>query len=245
VINDAPNGSNINEGAGALHPEGLAKEVLARAADMGVAFDGDADRAIFSDDQGKIRDGDEILYLWGRFLRDSGQLRGDTIVATVMSNFGFEKQLKVDRVRLLRAQVGDKYVLEQMLRSDAVLGGEQSGHVIDRLVHTTGDGIHTALMMAKIIRKSGSKFSALETFQPMPQVLLNQKVASKPPLESLAAYQSAASKAEKELAGTGRVLVRYSGTENLVRVMVEGEDQQAIDRIAHELAATLRGEIGG
>lgn len=245
VINDAPNGSNINEGAGALHPEGLAKEVLAREAAMGVAFDGDADRAIFADDQGKIRDGDEILYLWGRYLRDSGQLRGDTIVATVMSNFGFEKQLKADRVKLLRAQVGDKYVLEQMLRSDAVLGGEQSGHVIDRLVHTTGDGIHTALMMAKIIKKSGSRFSELVTFQPMPQVLLNQKVASKPPLESLRAYQSAAAKAENELSGTGRVLVRYSGTENLIRVMVEGEDQQAIERIAAELAATLRGEIGG
>jgi len=245
VINDAPDGSNINEGAGALHPEGLAREVLARKADLGVAFDGDADRAIFADDKGKIRDGDEILYLWGRYLRDSGQLRGDTIVATVMSNFGFEKQLKDDRVRLLRAQVGDKYVLEQMLRSDAVLGGEQSGHVIDRLVHTTGDGIHTALMMAKIIKKSSSRFSGLRTFEPMPQVLVNQKVASKPALETLSRYRAAAAAAESELAGSGRVLVRYSGTENLVRVMVEGTDQQVIERIARELAELLREEIGG
>lgn len=245
VIHDAPNGSNINENAGALHPEGLAREVVARGAQMGVAFDGDADRAIFVDDLGKIRDGDEILFLWARHLRETGRLRGDLLVATVMSNFGFEKQLSSDGIRLIRASVGDKYVLEQMIRNDAVLGGEQSGHVIDRLVHTTGDGIHTAIAMAKIVRASGRKFSELATFEPMPQVLLNQKVASKPPLETLDAYQQALRAAEARLGGTGRVLVRYSGTENLVRVMVEGEDQPTIDAIARDLAEVLSKAIAG
>lgn len=244
VINAAPNGSNINENSGALHPEELGREVVRLGADLGVAFDGDADRAIFVDDEGKIRDGDEILYVWGRYLRDSGQLRGNTIVSTVMSNFGFEKQLVADGIQLLRAPVGDKYVLEQMLRSDAVLGGEQSGHVIDRLVHTTGDGIHTAIAVTKILKKSGSRFSALKTFEPMPQVLVNLKVARKPPLETLPAYVAAAARAESQLSGSGRILVRYSGTENLVRVMVEGADQSLIETIAQQLTETLRAEIG-
>jgi phosphoglucosamine mutase len=243
VIHDAPNGSNINENAGALHPEGLAREVVARGAEIGVAFDGDADRAIFVDDRGKIRDGDEILFLWAKHLRAGGRLRGDLLVATVMSNFGFEKQLANDGIRLIRASVGDKYVLEQMIRNDSVLGGEQSGHVIDRLVHTTGDGIHTAIAMAGIVRASGRKFSELQTFQPMPQVLVNQKVASKPPLEGLDGYQKTLRDAEGRLGGRGRILVRYSGTENLVRVMVEGEDQRMIDSIARDLADVLSREI--
>jgi phosphoglucosamine mutase len=238
VIHDAPDGRNINEQAGALHPERLAQVVVEQQADYGVAFDGDADRAIFADDAGKIRDGDEIIYLWAK------HLKLPLVVTTVMSNFGFEKQLEDDGIELLRAQVGDKYVLEQMLQRDALLGGEQSGHIIDRTVHTTGDGIHTALVFGHILGEMGRPFSQLHTFDPMPQLLLNEKVASKPPLDSLPQYQEAHAAALRELAGTGRILVRYSGTENLVRVMVEGEDDALIRRIAEELRAVLKREIG-
>ena len=243
VIHDAPNGRNINEKSGALHPERLAEVVVEHEADYGVAFDGDADRAIFADDAGKIRDGDEIIYLWARYLRRKGELAGDTVVTTVMSNFGFERQLQADGLTLARAQVGDKYVLELMHERGAILGGEQSGHIIDRTVHTTGDGIHTALVFGHILAQNGQPFSKLRTFDPMPQLLLNQKVASKPPLESLPKYQEALKKALADLGGRGRVLVRYSGTENLVRVMVEGEDESQIKQIAEELRDVLREEI--
>jgi phosphoglucosamine mutase len=238
VINDQPNGRNINEKAGALHPERMAQVVVEQHADFGVAFDGDADRAIFADDAGKIRDGDEIIYLWARHLKTN------RVVTTVMSNFGFEKQLRADGIELLRAQVGDKYVLEQMLQTGAILGGEQSGHIIDLTVHSTGDGIHTALVFGETLAEMRRPFSKLHTFDPMPQLLLNQKVGSKPPLESLPRYQSAAAKARESLAGRGRILVRYSGTENLVRVMVEGEDEAQIKRIAEELRDVLKEEIG-
>ncbi|HEX6158825.1 MAG TPA: phosphoglucosamine mutase [Thermoanaerobaculia bacterium] len=243
VIHDAPTGRNINEGSGALHPETLAQTVVAQNADYGVAFDGDADRAIFADDKGKIRDGDEIIYLWAKHLRQRDELRGSCVVTTVMSNFGFEKQLAEDGIELVRANVGDKYVLEQLLARDAILGGEQSGHIIDRTVHTTGDGIHTALVFGHILAEMKEPFSQLHTFDPMPQLLLNQKVGSKPPLDSLPKYQAAYAKAQEALAGRGRILVRYSGTENLVRVMVEGEDGEQIKRIAEELRDVLKGEI--
>ena len=245
VINDQPDGRNINENSGALHPERMAQTVVERNADFGVAFDGDADRAIFADDAGKIRDGDEIIYLWSQYLRRKNKLTGNRVVTTVMSNFGFEKQLAADGIELLRAQVGDKYVLEQMLENDAILGGEQSGHIIDRTVHTTGDGIHTALVFGEILAQSSSRFSELKTFEPMPQLLLNEKVASKPPLDSLPRYQEAAKQAESELGGRGRILVRYSGTENLVRVMVEGEDKTQIKEIAERLRDVLKDEIAG
>jgi phosphoglucosamine mutase len=244
LIHDDPNGRNINENAGALHPEILAKVVVQRNADFGVAFDGDADRAIFADDAGKIRDGDEIIYLWAQHLRRSKKLSNDAVVTTVMSNFGFEKQLKADGIELLRANVGDKYVLELMQEKKAILGGEQSGHIIDLTVHTTGDGIHTALVFGEILAGLSKKFSQLKTFEPMPQLLLNQKVGSKPPLESLSKYQAAHKQKLVDLAGRGRILVRYSGTENLVRVMVEGEDDAQIKRIAEELRDVLKNEIG-
>ena len=240
----APNGRNINEQSGALHPERLAETVVEQKADFGVAFDGDADRAIFADDAGRIRDGDEIIYLWAHHLRREGKLRNDRVVTTVMSNFGFEKQLQADGIELLRAQVGDKYVLELMLSRGSILGGEQSGHIIDLTVHTTGDGIHTALVFGELLASSPVPFSKLVTFQPMPQLLLNEKVGSKPPLDSLARYQDARRRADADLGGRGRILVRYSGTENLVRVMVEGEDDTQIRRIAEALRDVLRAEIG-
>ena len=243
VIHDQPNGRNINEASGALHPERLAQTVVEQKADFGVAFDGDADRAIFADDSGKIRDGDEIIYLWAQHLRRENRLKSNRVVTTVMSNFGFEQQLAADGVELLRAQVGDKYVLELMLANDAVIGGEQSGHIIDLTVHTTGDGIHTALAFGEILAQSKFAFSKMRTFTPMPQILVNEKVTSKPQLDSLPKYQAALARAYSELGGRGRILVRYSGTENLVRVMVEGDDDTKIKRIASELRDVLRDEI--
>jgi len=166
------------------------------------------------------------------------------VVTTVMSNFGFEKQMRADGIDLLRAQVGDKYVLEMMQSNGAILGGEQSGHIIDLTVHSTGDGIHTALVFGELLSKMGKPFSQLRTFEPMPQLLLNQKVAAKPPLESLPRYQRMLKNALNDLGAKGRILVRYSGTENLVRVMVEGEDETQIKAIAENLRDVLRQEIG-
>ena len=245
VINDQPTGTNINENAGALHPEALAEVVVAEKAAFGVAFDGDADRAIFVDDAGKVRDGDEIIYLWAQRLKREGRLRSGCVVTTVMSNFGFEQQLKDDGIELCRAQVGDKYVLEMMLERGAVIGGEQSGHIIDLLSHTTGDGIHTALVFGELLAQAHQPFSRLATFTPMPQILLNEKVASKPPLESLPKYQAALAEAQSQLGGKGRILVRYSGTENKVRVMVEGPDAALIKTLAERLRTVLKDEIDG
>jgi phosphoglucosamine mutase len=244
VMNAKPDGRNINENAGALHPEGLAHVVVREGADFGVAFDGDADRAIFADDAGRIRDGDEIIYLWARRLQGDGKLKGGCVVTTVMSNYGFEQQLRKDGIELCRAQVGDKYVLEMMLERGAILGGEQSGHIIDFSIHTTGDGIHTALVFGEILSREDRPFSSLETFTPMPQLLVNEKVASKPPLESLPRFQAALAIARKDLGGQGRILVRYSGTENKVRVMVEGPDAEVTEKIARWLASVLKDEIG-
>jgi phosphoglucosamine mutase len=244
VINDQPNGRNINENAGALHPEGLGKVVVQQKAHFGVAFDGDADRAIFVDDAGNVRDGDEIIYLWVQHFKRKGKLAGNCVVTTVMSNFGFERQLERDGIELCRAQVGDKYVLEMMLEKKAIIGGEQSGHIIDLTVHTTGDGIHTALVFGELLAESRLPFSKLRTFEPMPQILINQKVGSKPPLDSLPRYQAALTSAERDLEGSGRILVRYSGTEDKVRVMVEGRDEAKVRKIAEELRDTLQREIG-
>jgi phosphoglucosamine mutase len=243
VINAEPNGRNINDHCGAMHPEGLAKTVVAEKADFGVAFDGDADRAIFVDDAGKIRDGDEIIYLWAQRLNKNGALKNACVVTTVMSNYGFEQQLRADGIELCRANVGDKYVLEMMIERGAILGGEQSGHIIDLAVHTTGDGTHTALVFGELLTQAGKPFSELKTFTPMPQLLVNQPVAAKPPLESLPKYQAALAAAQAQLNGQGRILVRYSGTENKVRVMVEGPDRALIEQIAESLRGVLQAEI--
>jgi phosphoglucosamine mutase len=243
VINAEPNGRNINDHCGAMHPEGLAKKVVEEKADFGVAFDGDADRAIFVDDAGKIRDGDEIIYLWAQRLNRTGGLKSGCVVTTVMSNYGFEQQLRDDGIELCRANVGDKYVLEMMIERGAILGGEQSGHIIDLSVHTTGDGCHTALVFGELLAQAGKPFSQLVTFTPMPQLLVNQPVASKPPLESLPKYQAALAEAQAQLNGEGRILVRYSGTETKVRVMVEGPDEALIKQIAESLRSVLQSEI--
>ncbi|MEO8215680.1 MAG: phosphoglucosamine mutase [Acidobacteriota bacterium] len=245
VMNAEPDGRNINLNSGALHPEGLAAAVRADdEAALGVAFDGDADRAIFVDDKGNIRNGDEILYLWATTAERNGTLEGNTVVATVMSNLGFEKKLAADGIRLLRAPVGDKYVLEMMIANGALLGGEQSGHVIDLAVHTTGDGVHTGLVISDLVSSADRPFSQLETFEPMPQVLINQRVRAKPSLHTLPGYTRLLAESEDELGDRGRILVRYSGTENLVRVMVEGESQASITRVAERLRQSLEQAIG-
>lgn len=243
VIHDAPDGRNINENCGALHPEALGAVVREKGAALGVAFDGDADRAIFVDDQGTVRDGDEIILLWARELRRRGNLPHGLVVTTVMSNLGFERQLEEEGMRLLRAAVGDKYVLEMMRENGALLGGEQSGHIIDLNRHTTGDGIHTALSVAQLLRSAAQPMSSIRTFRPVPQVLVNQKVASRPPLDSLPRYNEALREETDSLDGRGRILVRYSGTENLVRVMVEGDSDEQIRRIADRLRGILDEEI--
>lgn len=234
VFNE-PDGRNINDGCGALHPEQMAEAVKQEKAAFGVSFDGDADRVIFADDSGRVRNGDEILFLFATTRKREGRLRRSVVVATVMSNLGFEKRLKEEDIELVRANVGDKYVLEKMIEHGASIGGEQSGHIIDLDVHTTGDGIHTALVMGGLLAGSESPFSRMKTFDPMPQVLLNQKIASKPALEALPTYQAVLAEELAALGDDVRILVRYSGTENLVRVMVEGPDAVRIGETAEKL----------
>jgi phosphoglucosamine mutase len=240
----SPDGKNINENCGALHPETMAARVVAEKADFGVSFDGDADRVIFADDRGTIRNGDEVLYLIATRRKADGAPGSGVVVATVMSNLGFEKRLAAEGIELVRANVGDKYVLEKMLERGATIGGEQSGHVIDLACHTTGDGIHTALLLGGILAREGRRFSEIETFSPMPQILVNRKVGARPPLDSLPRYRQALAEEESRLSGEGRILVRYSGTENLVRVMIEGPDAEMIRRAAERLTAILVEEIG-
>jgi len=240
----APDGRNINHDCGALHPGAMAARVVAEKADFGVSFDGDADRVIFADDRGTIRNGDEVLYLIATRRKAEGAAGSGVLVATVMSNIGFEKRLAAEGIELVRANVGDKYVLEKMLERGASIGGEQSGHVIDLACHTTGDGIHTALLLGAILAREDRPFSKIETFTPMPQILVNRKVGARPPLDSLPRYREALAEEESRLAGEGRILVRYSGTENLVRVMIEGPDAEMIRVAAERLTAILSEEIG-
>lgn len=235
AICNEPDGRNINEGCGALHPEQMAAAVVQEKAAFGVSFDGDADRVIFADDSGKVRNGDEILYLIATARKREGRLRQPVVVATVMSNLGFEKRLKEEEIELVRANVGDRYVLEKMIEHGASIGGEQSGHIIDLDVHTTGDGVHTALVMGALVAGAETPLSRMKTFDAMPQVLLNQKIASKPPLHTLKTYQAVLAEEIVALGDDARILVRYSGTENLVRVMVEGPDAVRIGETAVRL----------
>ena len=235
-----PDGTNINNDCGSLHPHLMAELVRAEHADLGLAFDGDADRCLAADDRGRILDGDFILYLTGLALADQGRLRGRTVVGTVMSNLWLEQRLAAADIRLLRTPVGDKHVLEEIERGGHALGGEQSGHVIFRDHATTGDGLLTALMLLQVWRQSGRRLSELTAgITPCPQVLLNVPVRSKPDLASHPVLGPLLEETTRRLAGRGRVLVRYSGTEPLARVMTEGEDADAIRRAAEELAAAL------
>jgi phosphoglucosamine mutase len=245
AIANEPNGRNINLDCGSLHLDLLREHVLRHGAEAGVAFDGDADRALFVASDGRIIDGDAVLFLAGVALKKSGRLKGDMVVATVMSNLGLEKALEANGIRLIRTPVGDKYVLEEMLRREAVLGGEQSGHVIFSEYATTGDGILTALRVLEILRDSGKTISELTAeIKTFPQKLVNIRVKQKRPLSELAQVQQEIHAAEGEFAERGRVVVRFSGTEPLARVMIEADSEQQVEKWTTRIADAIRQELG-
>jgi phosphoglucosamine mutase len=245
AIGVEPNGRNINLDCGALHVQALSRKVVAEGAHFGVAFDGDADRAIFVAASGKIVDGDGVLLAAGRAMKEAGRLPGDTVVSTVMSNMGLEKALERAGIRMLRTQVGDKYVLEEMERVGAKLGGEQSGHVIFRDYATTGDGMLTALRVFELATVSRSGLDELTAdLTVYPQKLVNIRVREKKPFDGMPAVAQEIRTVEKELDSQGRVLVRYSGTELLARVMVEAVDMASVERSAGRIADAIRKEIG-
>ena len=241
----APDGRNINLDCGALHIERLRDAVLALRADFGVAFDGDADRAIFVAASGKTVDGDAVLLATARAMKAAGHLPGDTVVSTVMSNLGLERALERDGIRMTRTPVGDKYVLEEMVRLGAALGGEQSGHVIFREYSTTGDGLLTALRLFEIARQAGVGLDELTAdLEVYPQRLVNVRVREKKGLTELPSVAREIRLVEEAFAGTGRVLVRFSGTEPLARVMVEGPDLEQVESFSARIAEAIRREMG-
>src|SRR6476646_642520 len=240
-----PDGRNINENCGALHPEIVAREVLARTADLGICFDGDADRALFADSNGHVVNGDAVMLLLARDLKQRGELTNDTVVATTMSNMGLEAALCESGIKMLRAPVGDKYVLEEMLKTGAVLGGEQSGHIILSREATTGDGLLTAIRVLGIVAASGRSLADLAAgMKVFPQTIKNVRVQEKRPLDQLPSVMAAIRNAEQRLGGNGRVNVRYSGTESLARVMVEAENEETVHRLAEAIAGAIQKELG-
>ena len=240
-----PNGTNINEGCGSMHPEVMAEKVREYRADLGIALDGDADRVIFVDEKGVEVDGDHIMALCGTELIKTGQLKKKTVVATVMSNMGLDIAMKKAGGKVIRTDVGDRYVVEEMLKNGYNLGGEQSGHMIFLDHNTTGDGILSALQVLAIIKRSGKPLSELaQVMTSLPQVLVNVKVRKKADLQEIAPIKKVIDEVEAELGDNGRVLVRYSGTEPLLRVMIEGEDQERIDVLADQVAAAVREHLG-
>jgi phosphoglucosamine mutase len=245
VTHASPTGRNINERCGALHPDVVAAEVVAQKADIGITFDGDADRALFADALGNVVNGDAVLLLAARDLQARNLLTNATIVATTMSNMGLEAALKRSGIAMLRANVGDKYVLEQMLATGAALGGEQSGHIIFSGRSTTGDGLLTALLVLDIVHRTGKSLAALVAdLKVFPQVIVNVKVREKKPLDSIPPVAAAIAAAERELADSGRVVIRYSGTEALARVMIEAESEPLMRRHADTIANAIRTELG-
>jgi phosphoglucosamine mutase len=240
-----PDGTNINAGCGALHPEGLRRRLMAARADVGFAFDGDGDRLISVDHLGEIRDGDYALAIAGRHLAARGRLKGNTVVTTVMANLGLDECLAAAGIRVVKTQVGDRYVHEEMLKIGANVGGEQSGHLLFHDHAPTGDGILSALALLSVIRETGEPLASLATcMRKFPQVLVNVPVARKPPIDTLTGLTERIRAFERELDGGGRILVRYSGTESLARVMIEGADDGRIRAMADELASALRTELG-
>ena len=240
-----PDGININAGCGALHPAGLRRRLSAARADVGFAFDGDGDRLISVDHLGEIRDGDYALAIAGRHMAGRGRLKANTVVTTVMANLGLDEALKAAGIDVVKTQVGDRYVHEEMLKMGANLGGEQSGHLLFPDYAPTGDGILSALSILSVMRETGEPLASLATcMRKFPQVLVNVSVSRKPPMDSLPGVTERIRAFESEMDGTGRILVRYSGTESLARVMIEGADDARIRVMADELAATIRRELG-
>jgi len=245
ALNCAPNGININADCGSLHPEEMMQRTVSEGADLGLAFDGDADRVILSDEQGRKVDGDRVMLLVGRHLAAQGKLANSTVVGTIMSNMGLEVALRESGLTLLRTAVGDRYVSEAMRRDGHVLGGEKSGHLIFGHLTTTGDGLLTALQVLKVMRETGQSLSALaDQMTEYPQVLLGVKVRDRQSWASDPDIGKAIKAAEAQLAGRGRLNVRASGTEKLVRVMAEGPDQAEIDVLAHEITALVQKKVG-
>jgi phosphoglucosamine mutase len=245
TLGDAPDGRNINRDCGSLHLDSLAAAVVDGGFDLGLAFDGDADRCLAVDRRGRVVDGDHILYIVGRNLKRSGALRGDGVVATIMSNYWLEESLGREGIELHRAAVGDKYVLERMLSEGLVLGGEQSGHVIFRDHATTGDGVLTGLLLVETLISGGQSLEEImDGIVPYPQILLNVRVREKPELESHPRVGPVVAEIESALAGSGRLVLRYSGTEPLARVMIEGKEEEAVREQAERLAAVIKKELG-
>ncbi len=245
LLNTAPNGRNINDGCGALHPAWVAAETQKRGATLGLTFDGDADRCMLAGAHNNVLNGDAILLAVARDLKARGLLTGDLVVATTMSNMGLEAALKRSAIRMLRAPVGDRYVLQQMQRHRAALGGEQSGHILLPHLATTGDGLLTALVVLDLIARSGQSIEQLTAdLKVFPQVIVNVKVREKRPLESIPAVAASIRAAEDDLKDSGRVVIRYSGTEALARVMIEAESEASMHLHANAIAAAIRHELG-
>jgi phosphoglucosamine mutase len=244
AMGSEPDGRNINADCGSLHLEGLQKRVVAERATLGIAFDGDADRAMFVCQSGRVINGDGVLLAAARHLKSAGKLKGNRVVATSMSNLGLERVLAREGIELGRAAVGDRYVLEEMLRSNNVLGGEQSGHVIFLDDSPAGDGLLTAVKIASLVSMKGRLESLINGLKDYPQTIVNVKVKAKPPLESLPQVSRALAEAQSALGDNGRVVLRYSGTEPLARVMVEAEQDADVKRYSESVADALRASIG-
>lgn len=246
VLHGTPTGTNINEGSGSTHPQGLSREVVKRKAHVGFAFDGDGDRVMVVDESGEIRDGDFLLALFARRLRAQGKLPQGKVVGTVMSNLGLVKSLENEGMELIQAPVGDRYVLEEMQKNESPLGGEQSGHLIFLEHSTSGDGILTALQLLALMQQEGKKLSTLcRCLQKYPQVLINVKVREKKDFKNIREIARAITLAEDSLNNNGRVVVRYSGTEPKARVMIEGPEEKLIRRLAQQIADSIQKTLGG
>jgi phosphoglucosamine mutase len=245
LLNTTPDGRNINEGCGALHPTWVAGEVQRHKAEVGLTFDGDADRCMLAGAHDNVINGDAILLVTARDLKMRGLLTGDIVVATTMSNMGLEAALKRSGIQMLRAPVGDRYVLEQMQEHRAALGGEQSGHILFPHLATTGDGMLTALVVLDLIARTGKSIDELSAdLKVFPQIIVNVKVREKKPLDKIPAVAAAIQAAEGELKDSGRVVIRYSGTEPLARVMIEAESEDAMRSHANSIADAIRGALG-
>ncbi|PYQ54836.1 MAG: phosphoglucosamine mutase, partial [Acidobacteria bacterium] len=242
LLHAEPDGRNVNENCGSTAPAGMAARAVAEGADLGAAFDGDADRCILADERGQVRDGDAILYLWATCLHRSGRLNPPRIVATSMSNLGLERALADEGIGIVRCAVGDRYVVEAMRKEGILLGGEQSGHIVQSHLASTGDGLLTAIQMAFVRHQDGRPLSEmLSPFRRYPQVLLNVRVKRKVDFKALPTVTTAARAVEDRLGDDGRLVLRYSGTEPLARIMIEGPEQGLIDGLAEELAVAIRG----
>lgn len=246
VINNSPDGRNINLDCGSQHIEGLRQTVRKESADVGVAYDGDADRALFVDARARAVDGDAVMWALAQYMDERGELNDKTVVATVMSNIGLEIALRSKGLRLLRADVGDKYVLEKLLLTGTSLGGEQSGHIIFPHQSLAGDGMLTTINLLRAMRERGGALHELTAgMERYPQVLVNVRVREKRPFDEVARISAAMREVEAELGERGRLLLRYSGTETLARVMIEGERQEEIEKLANRLALVIEDELGG